>query len=893
MSAHYLDKFFNPSAIAVIGASSRTNSVGMKVFANLLGANFAGQLYPVNPKHTKIQGYHAFPNVLDIPHAIDLAIITTPAQTVPIILDQCGKKNIKAAVIISAGFSESGNEGKEWEQSALNLAHHYNMRLIGPNCLGLMRPACGLNATFNNTFAMSGSIALVSQSGAICAAILDWAIDKRIGLSAMVSLGNAVDLDFGEILDFLAVDAETKSILLYIEGIHNARRFMSGLRAAARMKPVIVIKGGRLAQGSRAAYSHTGALVGDDDAFDAALRQAGAVRVMTIKQLFSAAEILSSNYRTQGNRLAIITNGGGAGVMAADRASELNIPLAPLNEHTITQLNQILPRAWSHQNPIDILGDATPERYHHTVKICAKDENIDGLLNILIPVAMSNPLKVAKQLLLDAKESTKPIIACWMGEHHVKSSWELFAQHNIPCFSTPEEAIEAFSYLAEYHHNQQLLLQVPEPRLHRPKHDVQGARLIIESVLGERRNLLSTMESKAILKAFAIPITSAIATHSANEALIAAETLQFPVVMKINSPDITHKQDAGGVKLNIEHAGAVRDTYHQLIENAKQYRPDANITGVTVEKMYKDPNNREVMIGVVRDKVFGPVITFGAGGTFVEIIRDRAVALPPLNPYLANHLIDRTRIAKLLGKFRNMLPANTDALLNVLLNVSAMVCELPYIREMDINPLLVNDKEAIAVDVRIVVDAPVTSTVPYQHMAICPYPSHLSSTWQMTDSTHITIRPIRPEDAQIEQEFVKNLSPQSRYFRFMEHLQELTLSTLIRFTQIDYDREMAFIATCKKIDKEIAIGVARYYMANDAGDTCEFGLVIADAWQNKGLGTRLMKVLQDAAKHRGVKMMRGEILAENKPMLDLVENLGFTVMSVADPKIKIASKQLT
>lgn len=889
MGTYYFDKLFNPTSIAVIGASDKPNSVGLRVFKNL--SNYSGKLYPVNPKHTEIQGQRAYASVNEINQPIDLAVITTPAQTVPTILRQCGEKGIHAAVIISAGFSEAGMEGKALEQSFLEMAHQYNIRIIGPNCLGIMRPSIQLNATFDNNMALAGNIALVSQSGAICAAILDWAIDKKIGFSSVVSLGNAADVDFGEIVDFLALDPKTKSILLYIEGVHDARRFMSGLRAAGRMKPVIVIKGGRFSQGSRAAHSHTGALVGDDDVFAAALGRAGAVRVLTIEQLFSAAEILSSNYRSKGNRLAIITNGGGAGVMAADRASELQVNLAALSDQTLTRLNAVLPSEWSHQNPVDIIGDAPPERYRAAIDICSQDDNIDGLLTILVPVAVSNPLKVAEEVIAEAKKIAKPLITNWMGEKHVRSAWELFSDNKIPNFKTPEEAVEAFSYLAEYHHNQQLLMQVPEPLSPQPTPDINAAKLIIESALAEKRDTLSTMESKAILQLFGIPTTKTIEVHSANEAATVAASLSFPIVMKINSPDITHKTDAGGVQLNIESAEIARETYDLLIKNAKAYKPDAVISGVTLERMYLNPNNRELLIGVIRDKVFGPVITFGAGGTLVEIIHDRAIALPPLNQLIAKNLIEKTRTSKLLGAFRNMPPANLEAITNILLRVSEMICELPSIQEMDINPLIANNIEAIAVDARIVVAPTVPSTTPYSHMAICPYPAQLVSTWKLPNGMDITIRPIRPEDAQIERDFISHLSPQAKYFRFMEHLQELTPSMLVRFTQIDYDREMALISTYQHDGAEVNIGVARYIINPDRV-SCEFAIVVADEWQNKGLGTHLLSALMAAAKHHGVITMSGEIMTTNAAMLELVKYLGFTIANSEDERIKIVTKVL-
>jgi acetyltransferase len=704
MNNHTLDKLFNPSSIAIIGASERANSVGMKVFNNVLRAGFKGSIYPVNPKHKIIMEKHAFTRVKDINQPIDLAIITTPAKTIPDIIEECGKAKVNSAVIISAGFSEMGKEGKALEQSILKFAQQYKLRLIGPNCLGIMRPHLQLNATFDSNFVLPGNIALISQSGAICAAILDWAAGKQVGFSATVSLGNAADLDFDELLDFFVQDAKTESILLYIEGIHHPQKFMASLRMATNKKPIIVIKGGRYDQGMRAAHSHTGALVGGDDVFDAALRQNGAIRVMTIKQLFSATAILSCNYRTKGNRLIIITNGGGAGVMAADRASELHIDLPKLSEETLHELNNILPKEWSHQNPVDILGDATPQRYHQAINICAKDESIDGILTILIPVAMSNPLKVAQQVISDNKNVNKPIMMCWMGDKHVNSSRELFAEHKIPCFNTPEEAIEAFSYLADYQYDQEQLHKITPSLKTRVEPDLKKINQMIMSARKEKRTILTAPESKTILKAFGIPITEPMEADSAERAVHIAKDLKFPVVMKINSPDISHKKEANGVKLNIQNVQEVQETFKQLIQDAKKFYPHANILGVTIEKMAVNDNNRELMIGVISDKVFGHAITFGMGGSLVEVIHDRAIALPPLNSLIIKHLIARTRASKLLGKFRNMAPANLEALTEALLRVSDMLSMLPCIQEMDINPLMLNDKEIFAVDARIILE---------------------------------------------------------------------------------------------------------------------------------------------------------------------------------------------
>lgn len=873
--AHYLTKFFQPQSIAVIGASDKPHSVGMKVFKNLLQEHFTGKLFAVNPKHTHVQNQPCYSSIKKIDEDIDLVVITTPAHTVATILKECGEKKIHAAIVISSGFSETGKNGKELETTIVELAKQHHIRLIGPNCLGMMRPSLKMNATFDNNFALADNIALVSQSGAICAAILDWAVNKKIGFSSLISLGNGADVGFGDVLDYLAIDSETKSILLYIEGIQNSRKFMSGLRAAARNKPVIVIKGGRNQQGSRAALSHTAAIIGDDDVFDAALKRAGVVRVMTIEELFLAAEILSSpHYRVKGNRLFIITNGGGAGVMAADHAAKLNLSLPDLNSETIDALNQVLPAQWSHQNPIDIIGDATPKRYHATLNICAKEE-IDGILTILVPVAMSNPLAVAKQIIHDSNNQDKLILTCWMGEKQVKSSWKLFEKNKIPYFNTPEKAISAFSYLADYYHNQQLLLQIPKPLSPQNKPDIKTASTVIQSALAQNRTTLTTIESKQILKSFFIPISEPKEAKTKEEAVTIAKSIGYPLVMKINSPDIIHKQEAQGVALNITNEITVKETFDQLIQHANHLFPKAKILGITLEPMFKTFNDRELMIGVINDNVFGPVISFGSGGTFVEIYKDRALELPPLNRYLAEHLINRTKIAKALGKFRNMSAVNIDNIINILRRVSEMVCSLPYIKEMDINPIIINDKIAIAVDARIVVQEKINSS-PYDHMAIHPYPYYLIHVCEI-EGKQITIRPIRPEDAEMENHFIKNLSLSTKYFRFMENIKEFSSDMLIRFTQIDYDKEMVFIATFQQEDKEQMIGLISYII-NPDGETAEFAIVIADAWQNKGLGSTLLNELCKAAKMKNLTSIEGLVSADNVPMIAFVKNHGLEII---------------
>jgi len=891
MSSHFLSKLFEPTSIAVIGASNRTNSVGMKVFKNLLTSGFVGPVYAVNPKHKKVQDQPCFSTISDIDDNIDLVIIATPANIIPKIITECGNKGVHCVIILSSGFSESGVTGKVLERHILNIANGYHMHLVGPNCLGIMRPSIQMNATFDNTFANPGHLAFISQSGALTSSILDWAHDKKIGFSTIVSLGNSVDVDFADVLDYLAVDPKTESILMYIEGIHDSRKFMSALRATARMKPVIAIKAGRHPLGTRAAMSHTGALIGDDDVFDIALRRAGAVRVMTIEELFLAAEMLSSHHRVNGNKLLIITNGGGAGVMAADRAADLNIQLPVLTESSISELDTVLPKQWSRQNPIDIIGDATPERYQRVLEVCAKDENIDGILTMLVPVAMSNPLKVAETVVENASKFKQTLLACWMGEKHVKSSWQKFANHQIPYFDTPEKAVQAFSYLADYHLNQQLLLQVPEPLSPQAKPDITFARFIIDKALKEKRSVLTGVESKAILNAFCIPTTQTIVAKTKEEAISAAQSLGFPIAMKIHSPQISHKQDVGGVILNLSNVEAVSNAFDKLISNAKQAMPDATIIGVTVEPMFQNPNDRELLIGVIRDMVFGPVISFGAGGTLVEIMKDRTLALPPLNAFIAKQLIEQTRIAKLLGKFRNMPAVNLDLIVKILLRVSEMVCEIPEIEEMDINPLIINDQKAAVVDARIIIHPHEKTAKHYAHMAIHPYPEHLISSYNLDNQSTIMIRPIRPEDALMIQAFVRNLSSQSKYFRFMQHIRELNPETLVRLTQIDYDREMTFAATFIDNDIEKCAGVA-HYITNPDRESCEFAIAVADDWQNKGIGSKLMKSLCNEAKTQGLSSIKGVVLATNTAMLEMTHHLGFETMRSEDPTITLIVKYL-
>ena len=880
MGPHYLNRFFTPKSVAIVGASERENSVGYRLLLNMQEAGFMGGLYPVNNKRDQLLGLKVYPDLNAVPEDLDLVVIATPAPSVPGIIRQCGEKGVSSVIIITAGFGELGSEGKRLQQEVLDIAHRYNIRIIGPNCLGVIRPSGYLNATFGDGTVKDGNLALLSQSGAVCTAILDWAKVQDIGFSTVVSMGGAADIDFGEVLDYLATDSKTTGILMYVEGIRDARRFLSGLKAAARLKPVILIKSGRHEAGVKAAMSHTGAMVGGDDVFDAAIERAGVVRVYSITELFSAARVLANNYVVKKDRLAIITNAGGPGVMSTDRAEDVGIIMAELSPASIEGLNEALPVHWSHANPIDILGDATSERYQKALDICLKDKNVDGVLVILTPQAMTNPTQVALSIIEGAKASKKPVLASWTGGERVQEGRDLFANSRVAHFNTPEVAVDAFSFLAKYAQNQILLKQIPSPTDELAKPDVEGSRLIIERVLSEGRQVLTAQESKAILAAFHIPVTQTIKVSSVKDAMIAAETLRFPVVLKVNMAEFSHKSDIGGVRLNINSVQDISRHYTEMEAAIKKLHPEITDVGMTVEPMFRSPNGRELMIGVVRDPVFGPAISFGLGGTMVEILKDNAVALPPLNAYMVEQMIAKTKAARYLGAFRQLPPANKQALINVLLNISTMVSELPEILELDINPLIVDETGVMAVDARIKAEVSHQLTR-YSHMAIHPYPQELIQYYQLNNGVNITIRPIRPEDAVLEKDFHNRLSERTKYFRFMQALQELTPEMIVRFTQIDYDREMAFVAVTEDANMPSELGVGRCLM-NPDGNSVEFALVVADDCHCLGIGSKLMTTLMQTAKAKGISFFEGEVLVVNKPMLSLVTKLGFSIETIAD-----------
>ncbi len=895
MDKHFLTPLFSPESIVVFcGNPEREDSQiprGKLLRDAISAQRFRGRLQFLDIQTTG--------TLADLAQArADLAIIALPPQDVAAALEVAGRMACRAALVISSGTDHD-------EAAVLaKIAQREGVHLLGPNSLGFQRPALGLNASVAGPLARQGSLGLVCQSGALTASILDWAAQNAVGFSSIVSVGPNTVMDGAMVLDYLASDPQTHSIVVYLEGISNARSFMSALRSAANAKPVVVLKAGRKPAGNAAAQTHSGAIVGSDDVFDAVLRRAGAVRVRSFVELFSAAKCLASRYRPVGRRLAIVTNGGGPGVLAADWVNEILLDLGRLSPESVAALQPKLPPLASLCDLMDLSEEAGPEHFRLAVEAASRDRQIDGVLAIYSPKTGVDAVAVA-QAIVDAKrQMSKPLLSCWMGDSSVGAARGLLVEAAIPSFRTPEAAVGAFGNIASFYQNQQLLQQTPPPLTTLAKPDIEGARLVIEGVLAERRKVLTEMESKTLLAAFHIPVTNTILARSATEAMMIATQIGFPVALKIDSPDVSHKSDVQGVALNIMSGANARDTYTDMVQRVKQLLPNARINGVTVQKMARTRRGREVCIGLVTDDPFGPVITFGAGGTMIELIDDRAMELPPLNQFLARRLIERSRVAETLDEWRGASAVDRDALEQVLLRVSEMVCELPQLREMDINPLIADASGVIAVDARIVVDhAPQASgsASHYSHLAILPYPARFRQVWPMSGGGEYTIRPIRPDDAQMLQALVQSLSPESRYFRFISSMAQLPPSMLARFTLIDYDREMALVAVFKQrtpgpdgevVETERVVGVSRY-ITNPDHSSCEFALVVADDFSGRGLGSRLMLSIMEVARERGLNEIEGLVLANNPGMLKLMRSLGFSVKPFPeDPDFKFVSHAL-
>ena len=879
MTARRIEAVLRPASVALVGASPTPGTLGELLHRNLREGGFAGPMYLVNPRHESIGGERVYPHVLDLPQVPDLAVIVAPAVNVPEIVDNCGVRGVRGAVIVSAGFREGGGAGLGLERATIEAAHRHGVRFLGPNSLGIVRTDIRLNAACGPAMPAAGRLALVSQSGAICAALVDWARSRQVGFSTVISTGVGDDIDFGEILDFLARDAATDSIMLYMEGIADARRFMSAVRAASRVKPVVVMKAGHSAADASAPAFHTGSLVGADDVFDAAMRRAGILRIRAYSDLFSAASTLGSGVRVGGRRVGIVTNAGGPGQLAADRMADRGLQLAELGAETLQHLQSLLPPSTMHGNPVYVRADTDAAVFAEAARLCLAEPAVDALVAVLAPSALANPQAFAQQLVAVTTRQRKPVFACWMGGESVLPSRQHFAEHKVPAYATPEAAVDAVAALTLFASNQEQLLQVPTPLGPTSTPDLPAAQAIIDAALVAHKEWLNPAESKSVLAAFGIPVVQSRPAHSAEEAVRVAEEIGYPVAIKILSPDIPHKTDVGGVRLGRADARSVRDGYENMLRDVAIARPDARLEGVLVEPMYLERHGRELMIGVVRDPVFGPAISFGLGGTMVEVIRDRAVALPPLNPFLARDLIRRTRASLALQPLRGAPAAAQEAVEDILLRVSEIVCELPGVGAMDLNPVVVTGKGAVVVDARIGVVRGARSTSPYRHMAIHPYPSALERHVVLAGSIEATIRPIRPEDAGLERDFVQRLSEESKFMRFMFGLHDLTPAMLSRFTQIDYDRELALIVVTRTPQgEEQQIGVARYITLPDE-ETCEFAIVVSDEWQGKGVARLVFRHLIDVARQRRLKVMTGITLRENSRMLDLARSFGFSLRS--------------
>jgi acetyltransferase len=893
LSLQTLDKIFNPDSIAIIGASDEEGSVGYILLRNLIGVGYRGVVYPVNPKKPSVQGIQTYPNVESLPRQVDLAVIATPAKIVPDIVEQCGKSGIQGIIIISAGFKEIGAEGKALEDKILEIKKKYNMRIIGPNCLGVIRPHNRLNASFAAKMALPGNIAFISQSGALCTAILDWANSENIGFSNFVSIGSMIDIDYGDLIDYFGTDPRTKSIIMYIEGLTNARKFMSAARHFARTKPIIVVKAGKFKESARAATSHTGALTGEDEIYDAAFRRAGIIRVEEIEDLFNCSEVLGMQPHPKGSALAIITNAGGPGVMATDAVIARGGKLAQLSPKTIHALSQILPSYWSRGNPIDILGDATPERYAEVIKICRQDEKIDGLLIIFTPQGVTNPADAAMAVVEACKGAAKTILTSWMGEEDVEEANEILNGNKLPTYSTPERAVNAYMYMYQYTRNLAHLYETPEElpmELLLSKQSLMG---IMQKAVKENREILTETEAKAFLDAYGIPTVKTRLAKTEDEAASAAAQIGYPVVLKVYSPQITHKTDVGGVMLDLNDEAELREAHQKILKNVKKSVASAEIQGVTVQSMITK-KGYEVIIGSKKDPLFGPAILFGMGGIFVELFRDRAIGFPPLNQTLARRIMERTKMYQLLRGFRGMAPANTKRLEEIMVKFSEILIDFPQIREVDINPLVVDSEDAVALDARIIIDSDLVfkELPPHDHLIISPYPKKYELQWNLKDYRPVLLRPIKPEDEPLENELWKTFSDETQRFRFFSPMRTWSHATLVRYTNIDYDREIAIIAELTEKGTRKMIGVVRMIMEPPDFKTAEVAIVVGDPWQGLGLGSKMIDCIIDIAKDKNLESIYGLILRDNSRSIELFKKKGFMVDFSSIKKVVKATLEL-
>jgi acetyltransferase len=874
MTIRNLEALFHPESVAVIGASERPGSIGRILVDNLLEGGFDGPIYPVNPKYKELLGMTAYRKVSKLPSAPDLAVIATPAAEVHELISELGEHGTRGACVISAGFSEIDDDGAESrEQALLGAARPHTLRIVGPNCMGILVPGIGLNASFAHVAPAKGHIAFIAQSGAVIASVLDWAEPRGIGFSHLVSLGNMADVDFGDMLDYLANDGNTRAILLYIEAVNNARKFVSAARAAARSKPVVVVKAGRHTESARAASSHTGALAGSDAVYDAVFRRTGMLRVFSMEALFDAVETLALARPPRGNRLAILSNGGGTGVMATDALIDAGGELAVLSDETVSRLNDVLPPTWSHANPIDIIGDATAERYAAALEVILKERNADGILVLNCPTALTSSDEVARAVVeILPERPAKTVLTSWIGEKEAKAPRNRLRKHGIPTYQTPEDAVQAFMQMVDFRRNQTMLMETPPslPELFRP--NVEKARSAIEDALEDDRDWLSQSEARRVVEAYGIPAVATYLASTSDEVADQARRIGSPIALKINSPDITHKSDVGGVVLNIEPSDAGAAATDMLARVAAA-EPDARLRGFTIQPMIRHGDAWELIVGAFNDRQFGPVILFGHGGTAVEVVDDKALGLPPLNMKLARDLMARTRVFNLLQGYRDVPAADLEELALTLVRLSQVVADLPEIQELDINPLLASGDGVTALDTRIRV-APAKSGGS-ERLAIRPYPKELEQDVSLSDGRVLLLRPIVPEDEPALQAGFAQLTPEEVRFRFFIPLKVLNHLTAARFSQIDYDRQMALVLTEHGVPGQSQIyGVVRL-IEDPNRERAEFAIVIEREMTGLGLGAFLMRRIIDYGQQRGIGEIYGDVLWDNKGMLGLCRALGF------------------
>ncbi|NDJ62608.1 MAG: bifunctional acetate--CoA ligase family protein/GNAT family N-acetyltransferase [Chloroflexi bacterium] len=877
-----LDAIFAPKNVAVIGATERPGSVGRTILWNLISNPFGGAVFPVNPGRSNVLGIRAYPNIAAVPEQVDLAVVVTPAHTVPGVIKECVDVGITGAIIISAGFKERGPEGVALEAEIAATAQRGNMRIIGPNCLGVMRPLSGLNATFASAMARPGNVGFISQSGALCTSVLDWSFKENVGFSAFISVGSMLDVGWGDLIDYLGQDPNTHSIVIYMESVGDARSFLSASREVALKKPIIVIKAGRTEAAAQAAASHTGSLTGSDEVLEAAFRRVGVLRVERIADVFYMAEVLAKQPRPRGPRLTIITNAGGPGVLATDSLISGGGELAPLSDETLAGLNEILPAHWSHGNPVDVLGDAGPELYAKSIEAAAKDPNSDGLLVILTPQAMSDPTRTAELMRNHAQIEGKPVLASWMGGPDIAAGETILNRAGVPTFAFPDTATRMFNYMWRFSENLRTIYETPNLPVDSSQSapDREVVRAIIDQVRASGRTILTEYESKQVLAAYHISTVPTLIAATAEDAVGAADQIGYPVVLKLNSETITHKTDVGGVILNLPNAGTVRDAFTRVEAAVTERAGAEHFQGVTVQPMVR-LDGYELIIGSSIDPQFGPVLLFGTGGSLVEVFKDRALGLPPLNTTLARRMMEQTRIYEALHGVRGRPPVDLAALEMLMVRFSQLVVEQPWIKEIDINPLLASPDQLLALDARVVLHDPTMTADQLPRPAIRPYPIQYVQDWTSKGGTPVKFRPILPEDEPLIARFHETLSERSVFMRYLKEMnlsQRVGHERLSRLSFIDYDREIALVAERRDpqtSDPEI-MGVARLTKIG-ATRQAEFAILVNDRFQHQGLGTELMRRLLQMARDEQMKTLFGNVLDENVEMQQLVQKLGFTL----------------